>query len=95
MSNNYRAEIDGLRALSIIGVVGFYTYPVIFSGGFFRRRYFFVISGYLISENIYKNLQESKFSFVDFYCRRIRRIFPSLIVMLLACLIVGHFASLK
>jgi peptidoglycan/LPS O-acetylase OafA/YrhL len=78
----YRPDIDGLRAIAIIFVVGFHAFPNIFPGGFIGVDIFFAISGYLISLNIYKSLGKEKFSFLNFYSRRIKRIFPALIVVL-------------
>lgn len=84
----YRKEIDGLRAVAVSSVVLFhaefiYNGKKIFSGGFLGVDIFFVISGYLISLIILKGLKEKSFSFSGFYARRIRRIFPLLITVLL------------
>ena len=88
----YRSDIDGLRALAVIGVVFYHAFPSLMIGGFTGVDVFFVISGYLISGNIYKTLANGDFSFVEFYRRRIRRIFPSLAVVVLSCLVFGWFA---
>jgi peptidoglycan/LPS O-acetylase OafA/YrhL len=87
---NYRADIDGLRALAILPVVGFHAAPGWFPGGFIGVDVFFVISGFLISRIIFESLDRSDFSFVEFYARRIRRIFPALLVVLAACFILGR-----
>jgi peptidoglycan/LPS O-acetylase OafA/YrhL len=50
---------------------------------------FFVISGYLITSIIWTELDKESFSFLDFYARRIRRIFPALLIVLIACLALG------
>lgn len=84
----YRRDIDGLRALAVIAVVIYHAFPKILKGGFVGVDIFFVISGYLISSIIYKNL-EGGFNFYDFYARRIKRIFPALILVLLACIAFG------
>jgi peptidoglycan/LPS O-acetylase OafA/YrhL len=85
----YRADIDGLRAIAVLSVVSYHASPIRFKGGFIGVDIFFVISGFLISTIIFENLQGGNFSFVDFYGRRIRRIFPALIIVLMACFIAG------
>lgn len=85
----YIAQIDGLRALAISWVVAFHYFPQWFSGGYIGVDVFFVISGYLISGIIWKQLGNHAFSFADFYGRRIRRIFPALITVLVASLMLG------
>jgi len=88
---HYRADIDGLRAIAILSVIGFHAFPEIFRGGFVGVDVFFVISGFLISTIIFGSLARNSFSFITFYARRIRRIFPALIVVLLSSLIAGWF----
>ena len=88
----YRADIDGLRAVAVLGVVGFHAFPHALRGGFTGVDIFFVISGFLISGLILHDLQRRRFTFKRFYARRFRRIFPALIVMLTAALIYGAFA---
>ena len=88
----YRADIDGLRAVAVLSVVGYHATPYWVSGGFIGVDVFFVISGFLISTIVFENLQRGSFSFIEFYSRRIRRIFPALIVVLAACLAFGWFA---
>ncbi|STY28952.1 O-antigen acetylase [Legionella wadsworthii] len=90
----YRADIDGLRAVAVLWVVAFHAFPEIFKGGFIGVDVFFVISGYLITSIIFENLDRGSFSFKEFYIRRIKRIFPALIVVLVSCLIFGWFALL-
>jgi peptidoglycan/LPS O-acetylase OafA/YrhL len=90
----YRPDIDGLRALSVLSVVFFHAFPGLVHGGFIGVDIFFVISGYLISSIIYQGLDSESFSFNEFYIRRARRIFPSLIVVLISCLIFGWFGLL-
>jgi peptidoglycan/LPS O-acetylase OafA/YrhL len=78
----YRPDIDGLRAIAIVSVV-FYHYGFWqFSGGFVGVDVFFVISGFLITGLIHREMEEDRFSIRRFYERRIRRIFPALFVML-------------
>ena len=88
----YRPDIDGLRALAVLGVVIFHAFPKFMPGGFIGVDVFFVISGYLISSIIFSNLQAQSFSFGDFYSRRIRRIFPALLTVLIVCYFFGWFA---
>ncbi len=78
----YRPEIDGLRALAILPVVLFHYRVPHFDGGFVGVDVFFVISGYLITSLIAGEMNEGRFSIVQFYERRIRRIFPALFAML-------------
>ena len=87
----YRPDIDGLRAIAILSVVLFHAFPEIVHGGFIGVDVFFVISGYLISSIIYSNLQNHSFSFKDFYIRRVRRIFPALLTILVSSYIFGWF----
>jgi peptidoglycan/LPS O-acetylase OafA/YrhL len=87
----YRPDIDGLRAIAVLSVVGFHAFPGWIPGGFIGVDIFFVISGYLISIILFENLAKGTFSFSDFYSRRIRRIFPSLLAVLIACYLVGWF----
>jgi peptidoglycan/LPS O-acetylase OafA/YrhL len=77
-SNKYRPEIDGLRALAVLSVLFFHANVAGFSGGFVGVDVFFVISGYLITSIITPDIAMGRFSFVSFYERRIRRIFPAL-----------------
>ena len=88
-NKNYRPDIDGLRALAVWAVVFFHAFPARMSGGFIGVDIFFVISGYLISGIIFKELAAGEFSFFHFYSRRVRRIFPALLLVLLAACIAG------
>lgn len=90
----YRPDIDGLRAVAVLAVVVFHAFPKSMPGGFIGVDIFFVISGYLISTIIFNSLDEGKFSLAEFYTRRIKRIFPALIAVLLVCLSFGWFALL-
>ena len=82
----YRAEIDGLRALAVLPVIFFHAGFEWFSGGFVGVDIFFVISGYLITTIIISEMAEGKFSIINFYERRARRILPALFFVMLACL---------
>jgi len=90
----YRADIDGLRAIAVLSVVIFHAFPDILPGGFIGVDIFFVISGFLICTIIFANLDKDSFSFTDFYSRRIRRIFPALTIVLITSWIVAWFALL-
>jgi peptidoglycan/LPS O-acetylase OafA/YrhL len=78
----YRADIDGLRAVAVLSVLGFHAGLAKVSGGFVGVDVFFVISGYLISSIVFSEIATSRFSVIGFYERRIRRIFPALFAML-------------
>ncbi len=93
-SGAYRADIDGLRGVAILSVVAFHAFPQLVRGGFVGVDVFFVISGYLISSIIYRGLSQGRFTLRAFYARRIRRIFPALIVVLMACFAAGWFSLL-
>ena len=77
-----------------MAVLIFHAFPEYLPGGFIGVDIFFVISGFLISGIIFSELREGKFSFVDFYARRIRRIFPALLLVLLAATVFGWFILL-
>ena len=83
----YRAEIDGLRALAVIPVILFHAGFELFSGGFVGVDIFFVISGYLITTILIEDIENKRFSIVNFYERRARRILPALFVVALTALI--------
>lgn len=91
----YRSEIDGLRAFAVLSVVAFHAFPVWFKGGFIGVDVFFVISGFLISSHIFENLERDQFSLFDFFGRRIRRIFPALIIVMASSLLFGWFVLLS
>lgn len=82
----YRAEIDGLRALAVLPVILFHAGFEWFSGGFVGVDVFFVISGYLITTIIISEMAEDKFSIVNFYERRARRILPALFFVMAICI---------
>jgi peptidoglycan/LPS O-acetylase OafA/YrhL len=83
----YRADIDGLRAVAIILVVAYHYFGL--PGGYIGVDVFFVISGYLITGILLSDLQAPRFTFLDFYARRFRRILPPVLVVIGASLIVG------
>jgi peptidoglycan/LPS O-acetylase OafA/YrhL len=86
---DYRPDIDGIRAMSILSVVGYHAFPDMVPGGFVGVDIFFVISGFLITRIILDQLASDSFSVVRFYQRRIRRIFPALVVVLAATYALG------
>lgn len=80
-ARSYRADIDGLRTLAVLPVVFFHA-GLGFPGGFVGVDIFFVISGFLITGIVDRDIQDQKFSLVRFYERRIRRLYPALFAML-------------
>lgn len=93
MSLKYRADIDGLRAIAVLSVVFFHA-GIGASGGFVGVDIFFVISGFLITTNIKKQLDQGTFSIFSFWEKRIRRILPALFFLVFSVLIAGYFLSL-
>ena len=89
----YRPEIDGLRAVAVLVVVLFHA-KLGFSGGYVGVDVFFVISGFLITSLILRDIHTAKFDALDFWERRVRRIAPALIVTLIATMIAGWFLYL-
>lgn len=87
----YRPEIDGLRAISVISVILFHTGCQYFRGGFVGVDIFFVISGYLITTIILTEKDQGTFSILNFYERRIRRIFPALFLVTFTSLVFAWF----
>ena len=81
----YRADLDGLRAIAVLSVIGYHYFGPFFPGGFVGVDIFFVISGYLLSGIIISETYDRRFSFARFYERRIRRIFPALSSLLAIC----------
>lgn len=88
---DYRPEIDGLRAIAVLPVILFHAGIAGFAGGFVGVDIFFVLSGYLITTILWNDLEAGKFTFKKFYERRIRRILPALIFVILCTLVVGWF----
>jgi peptidoglycan/LPS O-acetylase OafA/YrhL len=94
VTEKYRPDIDGLRAIAVGSVVAFHAFPNFFKGGYVGVDIFFVISGYLISGIIVDAVERDRFSYLDFYIRRIRRIFPALVIVIAATLVVGWYVLL-
>lgn len=90
----YRAEIDGLRAVSVLGVLFFHLKFDFFSGGYLGVDVFIVISGYLITSLIYNDLKFKKFNFVNFFLRRARRLLPTYLVVLFLSLVISYLIYL-
>ena len=88
----WRSDITGLRALAVLPVLIFHAWPDLLPGGFVGVDVFFVISGYLISGILFRQLQRTRrIDFADFYAKRIRRIIPNLLCVLLFTAAVGWF----
>jgi peptidoglycan/LPS O-acetylase OafA/YrhL len=100
-THTYRPDIDGLRALAVLAVVGFHAFPNVVKGGFVGVDIFFVISGFLITGILQKTLQNNDLAhnnqealefwsyIATFYQRRVARIFPALLVVLTASFTLG------
>jgi peptidoglycan/LPS O-acetylase OafA/YrhL len=95
MHPKYRADIDGLRAVAVAAVVIYHAFPTLLPGGFIGVDIFFVISGFLITTIILQSHAAGDFSYRDFYARRIRRIFPALMLVLAATLAFGWYVLLS
>jgi peptidoglycan/LPS O-acetylase OafA/YrhL len=93
-NGQYRPDIDGLRAIAVLLVVTFHAFPTLVRGGLIGVDVFFVVSGFLITTIIFESLSCGEFSLLTFYQRRIRRIFPALLVVLISCLAIGWFVML-
>ena len=94
MTAQHRTDIDGLRALAVLPILLFHAGIPGFSGGYVGVDIFFVISGFLITAIIDREMAAKTFSYVNFYERRIRRIFPALAVVLAFCLLAAWFILL-
>jgi peptidoglycan/LPS O-acetylase OafA/YrhL len=91
---NYRPEIDGLRALAVVPVVLFHAGVPGFTGGYVGVDVFFVISGYLITSILLKEMEDGSFSILNFYERRARRILPALFIVLLFSVVTAWHVQL-
>jgi peptidoglycan/LPS O-acetylase OafA/YrhL len=90
----YRVDVDGLRAIAVLSVLFFHVGAPFAAGGFVGVDIFFVISGFVITGRVLADIGKDRFSIVDFYRRRIRRIFPALAVTLVACVPVFYVLML-
>lgn len=88
-SAKYRPEIDGLRALAVLPVLFYHAQVAGFSGGFVGVDIFYVISGYLITSIIAADVALNRFSYLSFYERRMRRIFPALFTVVFFCIVAA------
>lgn len=93
-SQNYRADIDGLRAAAVLPIVLFHLGFKLFPGGYVGVDIFFVVSGYLIGGIILQQIRQDSYSVRQFYVRRFRRIMPALMVMLFVTTIAAWFVLL-
>jgi peptidoglycan/LPS O-acetylase OafA/YrhL len=87
----YRKDIDGLRAVAVLPVLFYHAFPNAVPGGFIGVDIFFVISGFLITGIIHRQMLSKTFSITGFYARRIRRIFPALITVVLVAFLIAWF----
>jgi peptidoglycan/LPS O-acetylase OafA/YrhL len=90
-ASHYRPDIDGLRAIAVLVVVGYHAFPAWIPGGYIGVDIFFVISGYLITDIIFRKILAGSFTVIDFYQRRVRRIFPALILVTVVTFAIGWF----
>jgi peptidoglycan/LPS O-acetylase OafA/YrhL len=93
-TQHYRPDIDGLRAIAVLLVIGYHAFPQAVGGGFVGVDVFFVISGFLITGILVQQLQSGGFSIGGFYARRVRRIFPAVLCVLLGTAAIGWFVLL-
>jgi peptidoglycan/LPS O-acetylase OafA/YrhL len=91
LAPTYYPSIDGLRAIAVLLVLGFHAFPNLVPGGYIGVDIFFVISGYLITTIILRELNCQNFSLKDFYFRRARRILPALLITFIFAYVVGWF----
>lgn len=85
----YRGDIDGLRAVAVLLVIGFHFYPHHMPGGFVGVDVFFVVSGFLITRLVVAGLEDGSFNLADFFARRVRRIVPALALVVIVSLVAG------
>ena len=90
---DFRKDINGLRALAVLGVVAFHADRALVPGGFAGVDVFFVISGFLISRIILSECAVGRFSLPRFYAKRARRILPAMLVVVSCVWIVGWFRA--
>ncbi|PMP93213.1 MAG: acyltransferase, partial [Desulfurella sp.] len=81
-SIKYRPDVDGLRAIAVLAVILYHANLMLFSGGYIGVDIFFVISGYLITSITVNELNKDKFTFINFYIRRVKRLFPALFTLI-------------
>jgi peptidoglycan/LPS O-acetylase OafA/YrhL len=93
-ASNYRLDIDGLRAIAVLSVILFHIKKALLPGGFIGVDVFFVISGFLITSHIVQDINRSRFSILNFYRRRIKRIVPAMLVVVSVTLFFSWFLLL-
>ena len=91
---NFRNDINSLRAVAVVGVVLYHLDIRYFGGGYLGVDIFFVISGYLISNIIFSDLNQDKFSLKSFYIRRVRRILPAVLSTVVITIPFAYFLLL-
>lgn len=92
--DNYRPDIDGLRAIAVLSVIVHHAWPAVLPGGYMGVDVFFVISGFIITALILRKLQANNFSLPEFYARRMKRIFPALFVVMVVTAMACYFLFL-
>ena len=90
----YRQDIDGLRAIAVLSVLFFHAFPTVVPNGYLGVDIFFVISGFLITNIIVSEIETNSFTITKFYQRRIKRIFPALLLVLSTSFAIGFFTLL-
>ena len=91
---DYRPDIDGLRAIAVLSVILFHLHRPLLPGGFVGVDVFFVISGILITRNIARDIERGKFSLLEFYRRRVKRIAPAMLVVVAVTLLLSQLLML-
>jgi peptidoglycan/LPS O-acetylase OafA/YrhL len=91
---DYRPDIDGLRAIAVLAVIVFHLHESLLPGGFVGVDVFFVISGFLITRNILREIEHGAFSLLEFYRRRVRRIAPAMLVVVAVTLLFAQLLML-
>src|SRR5215470_5763750 len=88
-SQAYRSDIDGLRAVAVSAVIAYHFWNDLLPGGFLGVDMFFVISGHVITASLSKHAGSVRELFVDFYCRRIKRLLPALLTCVIVTSLTG------
>ena len=89
-TSSYRPDVDGLRAIAVLSVILFHIDESLLPGGFVGVDVFFVISGFLITRNICHGIDANRFSLLEFYGRRVKRIAPAMLLVVTCTLILSH-----
>lgn len=89
--DKYRTDIDGIRAIAVLSVIIFHINSTILPGGFIGVDIFFVISGYLITLHIIRDLESGNFSLLEFYRKRVKRIVPVMLVVVACVIAISMF----